>query len=144
MVFEKWLAQKKAWKLNEEETKAFLNEPVDVVKLERVAKAPGVCQARGSPLPPMKRIIFMRVFVVWYAIAVLGVGIFNPNPGEDPSDIAVRQALERLADMDITSYNKAYFDYAFDGDKPDLGYYARNTQPSGHFVVSFYGSSIEL
>jgi hypothetical protein len=136
MVFEKWRAQKKAWELNEEETEAFLNEPVEVAKLERVAKAPGVCQARGSPLPPMTRIVFLRVFVVWYAIAVLGAAIFNPHPGDNPADVAVQQALDRMADMDITSYNNAYNKYVFDGDKQDLGYYARNTQPSGNFVVS--------
>jgi hypothetical protein len=135
-MFEKWKAQTQPWMLNEAETNAFLNEPVEVVKIERIARWPGICRIRGAFMPcPMTRIVFLRLFVVWYAAAVLGVQILNFNPNGNPQDEAVKAALYRLEDLSAEDFNNYYYEHMFDKEDTHLGYYARSPA-SGHFAVS--------
>lgn len=142
-MFRQWAAQRRPLRLNKEASKAFLEDSVDVHKQTRVECKQGVAKVVSSPLFPMTRIAFMRLWVVWFAMAISAgaVAIYAPN-NINPSDLAVQQAITYLQDNypNVEKFNNAYFDRVFDTKTSsahlDLGYYARSTSMSGGFSVS--------
>ena len=155
-MYRVWYAQRRPLELDAEASRAFLDDSVDVYKQVRMEKKHGIARVVSSALGSMPRIAFMRLWVVWFAIAISAgaVAMYAPNT-INPSDMAVQQAVTYLRDTytfcsgdgtrsvyGIDMFNNAYFDHVFStatSSQLDLGYYARSTSMSGGFMVSSRG-----
>jgi hypothetical protein len=149
-MYRVWYAQRRPLELDAEASRAFLDDSVDVYKQVRVEKKHGIARVVSSALGSMPRIAFMRLWVVWFAMAISAgaVAMYAPNT-MNPSDMAVQQAVTYLRDTfggsGIDMFNNAYFDHVFSTTahptassipaSQDLGYYARSTSMSGGFMV---------
>eukprot|EP00877_Chromochloris_zofingiensis_P000470 jgi/Chrzof1/10423/UNPLg00349.t1 len=83
--------------------------------------------------PELPRIAFLRFYVVWIAYALNLTGLRTPSDSFEVTDEAVMAAVESIAQHLGTAeaFNDAYYQYIFNGQEDLLGYYARNTAPSG-------------
>lgn len=162
-MFRHWYAQRRPLELNAADSRAFLDDRVDVYKQTRVENKQGIARVASSALGPMTRIAFMKLWVVWFAIAISAgaVAIYAPNT-INPSDMAVQQAVTYIRETfggtsGLDKFNNAYFDLVFSTTAQptastttaqptastsssttahiDLGYYARSTSMSGGFTV---------
>lgn len=116
IMFRCWYAQQGVVQLNEDASASFLADSVDVHKQTRVLSKNGVAKVVSSALSPMSRLAFMRLWVVWFAIAASAgaVAIYAPN-ALNPGDLAVRQAISYIKDTfpTVDAFNAAYLDMVF-------------------------------
>ena len=135
-MFDKWRGQRTEFYLDAQESKAFLNNPVNVSKIYRHKTVPGGVQITFTNDPPMSRLGFLRGFAVWAAIALAGAVIYAPNIMQAGRE-AVVEAVTALENKFPTaeSFNLAYWGYVFDCNEQHLGYYAKDTPVLGRFKV---------
>jgi hypothetical protein len=135
-MFRVWKAQKEPWVLDEDQSKAFLEETIDVMEQTRVEKTKGSINVSYTPKPPMKRIAFLKVWLIWFAVAVGGLA---GTISSTPSDKQVMSAIQHITTTfpTVDAFDNAFLNYAFDspGNSLDLGWYSFANGASPLFKV---------
>jgi hypothetical protein len=135
-MFRVWKAQKEPWVLDKDQSKAFLEETIDVMEQTRVEKTKGSINVSFTPKPPMKRIAFLKVWLIWFAVAVGGLA---GTIISTPSDKQVMSAIQHITTTfpTVDAFDNAFLNYAFDspGTSLDLGWYSFANGASPLFKV---------
>lgn len=100
-----------------DQTDLFLNESVDSYEQTVVSSASeeaGVRLAFGHKrLGTRTRLQFLRSHIVWFATAVLSLGIVGLLSWDTPTDTEVAAALDFMAGMSAASMADAFHKYTF-------------------------------
>lgn len=138
--FKVWKAQTEPLKLDEDQTRSFLDENVNVYKQTREARANGTISVVFSSYRSVPRITFLKLWILWFAIAIGGVTLI---PTLIPDDNDVMEAVKYVTTNypTVKAFDAAYYKHAFDkpGDNLDLGFYAKDNAISPFLKVSAMG-----